>query len=134
MEKVSALLVSAGNESFDRLELALRSEGIETHQARDNAELVVLLEERDSPQMIFTDTTLPDGTWVDVLRLSAPYSVPVIVVSRLVDLELYVDCLQCGVLHFIVPSFVGADLAHVVVRGAVWNQSEGRLRQASAAR
>jgi DNA-binding NtrC family response regulator len=126
-EKITALLASDGGEPFEKLELALNSQGIKTYQARNSAEMLVLLEQSDSPQMIFTDTTLPDGTWMDVLRLAAQHLVPVIVVSRLVDLALYVDCLERGALDFIVPPFVGADLAHIV-RCATWNWSRGRVR------
>ena len=133
LDKVTALLVSEGNETFEKLELALHSQGIEAHRARHSVEMLELLEQPDAPQVIFTDITLPDGTWVDVLRLAARHSVPVIVVSRLVDLELYVDSLERGALDFIVPPFVGADLAHIV-RRAVWNPSDRQMSQASAAR
>lgn len=132
MEKIIGLLVSDGNEAFEKLELALHSQGIEARRARDSAEMLLLLEQPDSPQVIFTDTTLPDGTWVDVLRLAAGHSVPVIVVSRLVDLELYAASLERGAFDFIVPPFVGADLAHLV-RCCARDRSSGRVGQASAA-
>src|SRR5215472_5063232 len=83
----TAILVSDGGEPFEKVELALQSQGIKTYRARSTAELPVLLEQAESPQMIFTDTTFPDGTWADALSLVARHFVPVIVVSRRVDLE-----------------------------------------------
>jgi len=126
---VTAVLVSDGGEPFEKLELALNSQGIKTYRARSSAEVVVLLEHPDSPQMIFTDTTFPRGTWADALSLAARHFVPVIVVSRRMDLELYVDSLERGAFDFIVPPFVSADLAHIV-KCAAWHRSNPRVRQA----
>ena len=131
-EKVTVLLVSDGREPFEKLELALDNQGVKTYRAGSSAEVPVLLEQLDSPQMIFTDTTLSDGTWVDVLGLAARHMVPVIVVSRLVDHELYIQSLERGAFDFVVPPFVSADLAHIV-RCAAWNRSNRRVIQASIA-
>ena len=131
LETITALLVSDGSEPFEKLELVLDSQGIKTYWARDRAEARLQLERRESPQMIFTDTTLPDGTWADVVRVAAPHWVPVILVSRLVDLDLYVQSLDHGAFDFIVPPFVSSDLAHVV-KCAAWNRNNGRACQASA--
>ena len=126
---VTALLVSDGGEPFEKLELVLNGQGIKTYRARSSAEVVVLLEHPDSPQMIFTDTTFPDGTWADALSLATRHFVPAIVVSRRMDLKLYVDSLERGAFDFIVPPFVSADLAHIV-KCAAWNRSNPRVRQA----
>ena len=131
-EKVTVLLVSDGREPFEKLELALDNQGVITYRAERSAEVPVLLEQPDSPQMIFTDTTLSDGTWADVLGLAARHEVPVIVVSRLVDHELYIQSLERGAFDFMVPPFVSADLAHIV-KCAAWNRSTRRVTQASLA-
>jgi len=131
-EKVTVLLVSDGREPFEKLELALDIQGVRTYRAESSAEVPVLLEQPESPQMIFTDTTLSDGTWADVLGLAARHKVPVIVVSRLVDHELYIQSLERGAFDFVVPPFVREDLAHIV-RCAAWNRSARRMTQASLA-
>ena len=131
-EKITALLVSDGREPFEKLELALENLGVKTYRAASRAEVAILLEPPHCPQMIFTDTTLPDGTWADVLALAARHLVPVIVVSRVVDHELYIQCLERGAFDLVVPPFVNTDLAHIV-RCAAWNRSNGRVIQASAA-
>jgi FixJ family two-component response regulator len=63
-----------------------------------------------------TDTTLADGTWVDVLRLAnrSGRAVPIVVVSRLVDIEFYIKTLESGAADFIVPPISSCDLIHVV--------------------
>jgi DNA-binding NtrC family response regulator len=132
LEKITALLVSDGREPFEKLELALGNQGVETCRAESSAEVLALLEQPDSPQMIFTDTTLPDGTWAEVLGSAARHWVPVIVVSRLVDFDLYLQSLERGAFDFIVPPFLSADLAHIV-KCAAWNRSNHRPLHASAA-
>lgn len=113
-ESITALLVSEGAEPFEKLELALVSQGVTTYRARRSKEVQEWLERPGCPQMIFTDITLPDGTWADVLRLAAQHVVPVILVSRFVDSGLYINSLEHGVFDFVVPPFMGADLAHIV--------------------
>ncbi len=86
------------------------------------------------PHLIFTDTALPDGTWADVLSLAADTIEPanVIVVSRIVDIKLYIEAIECGAFDFIVPPFAAADLVHVL-RCAVWNVMHRREALAHAA-
>ena len=131
-EKVTVLLVSDGREPFEKLALVLYNQGVITCRAESSAEVPVLLEQPDPPQLIFTDTTLSDGTWVDVVGLAARHWVPVIVVSRLVDHELYVQSLEHGAFDFVVPPFISADLAHIV-RCAAWYRTNRRASQAAAA-
>jgi DNA-binding NtrC family response regulator len=131
LEKVTALLVSDGREPFEKLEPALDNQGVKTCRAESSADVLPLLEKPDSPQMIFTDTTLSDGTWAEVLDSAAQHWVPVIVVSRLVDIDLYVQSLERGAFDFIVPPFLSADLAHIV-RSATWNRNNRRVLYACA--
>jgi DNA-binding NtrC family response regulator len=131
-DKMTALLVSDGGEPFEKLELTLNNQGIATSTVRTSAEATELLEQPGSLQMIFTDTILPDGTWADVLTFAARRLVPVVVVSRLVDVRLYIETLERGAFDFIVPPFPTTDLAHIVNRAA-WNCRNAQGRQALAA-
>ena len=131
-DRITALLVSDGREPFEKLELALDYQGVRTFRAESSAEVLPLLEQPDSPQMIFTDITLSDGTWADVLGPAARHCVPVIVVSRLVDFDLYVQSLERGAFDFVVPPFLSADLAHIV-RCAAWDRNNRRALHATAA-
>jgi DNA-binding NtrC family response regulator len=70
----------------------------------------------NSPQLVFTGVTLPDGSWREVLVLAGQTGepTPVIVVSRLVDLRLYINALEGGVSDFIVPPFRPPDVAWII--------------------
>ena len=131
-EKLTVLLVSDGREPFEKLELALDNQGVKTYRAERSAEVSAVLAQQDSPQIIFTDTTLSDGTWADVLGLAARHTVPVIVVSRLVDHDLYIQSLELGAFDFVVPPFVSADLAHIV-RCAAWSRNNRQVIQGTLA-
>jgi DNA-binding NtrC family response regulator len=75
-----------------------------------------VLREADPPHLVFTEALLPDGNWVDVIKLAleALKPVKVIVVSRLADIKLYVDTMVGGAFDFIVPPMTSDELAHVL--------------------
>jgi DNA-binding NtrC family response regulator len=77
--------------------------------------------------LVFTDTELPDGTWVDILAEAgrAAQPVNVIVVARVVDTRLYLDTIETGAFDLIAPPFVATDLQHVV-RSALDNVAARR--------
>ena len=66
--------------------------------------------------LIPTATTLAHGTWADVLNLASMHgrAIPVIVVSRVVDIDLYLTTLESSASDFIVPPFSAADLAYLL--------------------
>jgi DNA-binding NtrC family response regulator len=115
-EKVTALLVQDQETCFQALQTILEELGIDTRRTRSCVETLPLLAGADPPILVFTDTQLPDGTWADVLRLAAKTRglVKVIVVSRVVDIALYLDVLDGGGFDFIVPPFYPAEVAHIV--------------------
>ena len=75
-----------------------------------------MLRETDPPHLIFMEGLLPDGTWADVVKLALGVLKPVkvIVVSRLIDVKLYVETMTRGAFDFIVPPLTRDELAHVV--------------------
>ena len=102
-------------EPLDMLDLALQAQSITT--CRANCQEASLELTRAKPvHLVFTDTTLPDGTWGDVLGLAAkaPAPVNVIVVARLVDVRLYLEVIQSGAFDFITPPFPPGDVARVI--------------------
>ena len=136
-DEVVALLVNDRQDLFRTLEQLLRHLGIETRHAHDCSEARTLLGGPWSPRLIFTDTALIDGTWREVLSLAnaTQKAVPVIVVSRFVDIELYLQTLESGVCDFIVPPLSSSDVAHVV-RTAVLkncNDSSHTVRRSAVA-
>ncbi len=111
---LTALLVHEQEEPFRALDEALLNQGILTQHAQTCAEASAALRGPRSPRLVLTDAALADGTWADVLNLASLEAVPVIVVSRLVDIDLYITTLESGASDFIVPPLSPAGLAHVV--------------------
>jgi len=117
MQKTRALLVYADAEPLQSLKLALQGLAVETdcaptcQQARN-----ILKRATEPPDIIFTDTVLPDGTWQELLAMARDIQGPskVIVVSRTEDPWLYLDAMERGAFDFILPPFATADLGHIL--------------------
>ena len=110
------LLVDDREGEFRTLEQTLHSAGIRTQRVHTCSEARAALREPRPSRLILTATALADGTWADVLNLASMHgrAVPVIVVSRFVDVGLYLKTLESGASDFIVPPFSADDLACVV--------------------
>jgi DNA-binding NtrC family response regulator len=115
-QPISALVVSAQGEHSQSLERALNNQSIHPLRAGSCEEARGFLQKAKPPHLLFTDTTLPDGTWADLLSLAreARQPVNVVVVSRVDDVGLYLETMQQGAFDFISAPFPASDLAHVV--------------------
>ena len=124
-EEISALLLHQPTESQRLLKQALEGQSIKVHWLRNFGEALPLLREADPPHLVFTEASLPDGTWTDVVKLAfeALKPVKVIVVSRLIDMKLYVETMAGGAFDFIVPPMTRDELAHILAcaTGSVLN-------------
>lgn len=129
-----ALLVYDAEEPVRAAERILLDHGMVARRVRSCSAAHALLQESILPAVVLTDTSLPDGGWADVLKAAcaARPSPPVIVVSRLVDIRLYLDALESGAYDFVVPPLTQADWAHIIsgallkIRpAALRNRSEG---------
>jgi DNA-binding NtrC family response regulator len=111
-----ALLVDGKEEEFRALEHALHNAGIRTQRVHTCSQARAALRGPGELRLILTATALADGTWADVLDLAKVHgsAIPVIVVSRFVDVSLYIKTLESGASDFIVPPFSAGDLAYVV--------------------
>jgi DNA-binding NtrC family response regulator len=127
-QKISALLLHQPTESQRLLKQALEGRSIKVNWLKNLGEALPLLREADPPHLVFTEASLPDGTWADVIKLAleALKPVKVIVVSRLIDVRLYVETMVGGAFDFIVPPMATNELAHVV---ACAEESVLHLRQ-----
>ena len=108
-------------------------QGVDTLRVRDCGQAASALCFQTPPVLVFTATDLPDGTWEDVLKLSANVRAPVkvVVVSRVVDVSLYLDVLEGGGFDFVVPPFYPTEVAHIVrcaTQGGPVGQDEDSLR------
>lgn len=115
-KKLFALLISDGNECFNDLKALLKSQGVEVWSAK-TCEDVARLIDQTHPELIFTGTTLFDGTWSDIVVMSEMASVPtnVIVVGKYRDRKLPSPAvMNYGAFDFLLPPFESAALARVV--------------------
>jgi DNA-binding NtrC family response regulator len=133
-EEISAVLLHQPTESQRVLKQALEGLSVKVNWLQNCREALPVLREADPPHLIFTEALLPDGTWADVVKLAleALKPVKVIVVSRLIDVGLYVQTMGSGAFDFIVPPVTRDELAHVLA-GAVGSVLDLRRAQATAA-
>jgi DNA-binding NtrC family response regulator len=104
--KFALLIADDQAHSFDSLKPKLKEHSVETFSAR-NCEQARRLLEQTQPDLIITQTALPDGTWLDVLFMAerAPAPLNVIVVGSSENTELYLSVLANGAFDFITPPF-----------------------------
>ncbi|HXH50419.1 MAG TPA: response regulator [Terriglobia bacterium] len=122
-EQINALLVYSEDELFRDLTRALKSLSVRVVHARNCREASVLLKKQGATDMVFAGTNLQDGGWTDILAMaqqSRSY-LPVIVVSRMVDVQLYLDVLGRGAFDFVTPPFLASDLARIL-RSAIYKE------------
>lgn len=119
-EELLVLMVYDEVEPVQGLERILFNQGIRTRQVRTCSEARAALREPGQPALVLTDTSLPDGTWADVIAAASvsPTTVPVIVVSRMVDIKFYCHVMESGAYDFVVPPLAPADLDYII-RGAI---------------
>lgn len=112
----AALVVSQDEETLLALKRSLEKLGIQIHAAQSCRQARTLLEQPNPPELVFSDPTLSDGTWADIVSSAAQASNPVhvIVVSKAVDYKLYIDAMEGGAADFIMPPFMALDVDYVV--------------------
>ena len=125
--QISALLVYDQADPLRMLKVSLQVPGVKLRKARTCAAARRVISGPKPPELVFTDVQLADGDWAEVVRLAQGARAPVnvIVVSRLVDIPLYVQTIEQGAFDFITPPFEPSDLAYVI-RCAASNVLERR--------
>lgn len=119
MEMPLATLITDRPASVNGLRSLLESIGFAVYTAPNLDEAALLFENPHPPHLVFTDTEFTNGTWEDVLSLARKCepAVNVIVISRTVDVSLYIQVLERGAYDFIVPPFELAEVDHVIRNG-----------------
>src|SRR4029077_19042192 len=122
-----ALLVHNEEEPVGGVKDVLLSLGWRTRHSHSCSEARAALQESVPPAIVLTDTSLSDGTWVDVLvaTTAAPSRTPLIVVSRLNDVRLYLDVLEKGAHDFIAPPITAGDLAYIITTATLKGPDHG---------
>ncbi len=136
MASIRSLVVHPNADSFEWLEVLLQKQGIQALHAEGYTQTKAILDQAEPPQIVFTAFVLADGTWEDIVNLVArtPRPAPVIVVSRSLDIQLYVKVMESGAFDFIVPPISSFDLAHIVrcATDSRRNGGQARTREAAA--
>lgn len=123
-EQINALLVHTQDETYRQLEQVLRSLNIRVIHTRNCREASLHLKPQGGGiDLVFAGANLQDGGWAKVLALvqRAKSYLPVIVVSPMVDVGIYLDALGMGAFDFVTPPFLISDLAHIV-RSAIYKE------------
>lgn len=122
-EKIKALAVHDQGESVRPLAKVLDELGIEVQHASGCREVSQHFTLPNPAEVIITTTALRDGRWEDVVHLAqrSERFLPVIVVSRVVDLQLYLEALGQGAFDFIAPAFLASEFSRIV-RSAMYKE------------
>jgi len=91
-ERLFALLVHDQSEAFRSLKLALKDLSVETYSVGTCGEAERLISQC-APQIIFTESSVADGSWVSIVNMAEAADVPlnVIVVGTVPDMRLYLS-------------------------------------------
>jgi DNA-binding NtrC family response regulator len=116
LEAASALLVYAESEPLHTLRVALAGQGFDTWRARSYRHALTFLANFKPVHVIFSAMNLPDGTWLDLAGATRRISVPLIVVAREMDANLWSGVIQQGGAGLIAPPFAASDLIYPVQR------------------
>jgi len=129
--KTTALLIHHRNDRFYTLQLVLEALSIKVVRARSTKEAEEHLCEMPCPQLVLSDTVLPDGNWMDVLDVAAKAAEPVnvIIVSPTADTKLYLDTMDHGAFDFMTDSFTVPQIVHVL-KCAIDNVARRRVSRA----
>lgn len=116
LQQHTSLLVSATGKDDLLLRKVLNEAGMHVRLAESCAEALQVMTSATPPSIVFCDALLPDGSWADILAFGdgAATKIPVIVVSRVVDVNLYINAIEQGAADFVVPPFYRQDLSHVL--------------------
>ena len=138
-DELHPLCVYDSDEPLGHVEQTLLDWGMSTKRVRNCAEAIAALGNLAPPSLVLTDASLPDGTWLDVLRIAGSLptgGVPVIVVSPFVDIHLYLEVLENGGHDFVVPPVTHAEMAHIIgtaiLKGQFHNSGERHRSPANA--
>ena len=92
----------------------------EVCHVRDCQEASVALSQDHLPQLVLTDTKLPDGSWEDILKLAvaASQAVNVLIFSRVGNIGLYIEAMTRGAFDFITPNIPPRTFVQVLKSAA----------------
>jgi DNA-binding NtrC family response regulator len=134
-ERNFALLVHDRPETFEPLKQVLRELGVETYSVSSRAQAEDLIP-KCKPQVVFSDMSVVDGSWVSILNAAEASDAPlsVIVVAPHPDTKLYLSVMQRGAFDFIAPPFEREPIKFIYRSAALdtYRRREESARAATA--
>lgn len=123
-----ALLVHDENQPFDSLRKILREISVETYSVDSCKEARDLILQW-KPDIVFTASSMADGTWETILKTVERIDLPlgVIVVGEVPDVQLYRTAREHGAFDFITPPFEPEALKLVVQAATRQNHTRGEV-------
>jgi DNA-binding NtrC family response regulator len=118
--EITVLFVHEQGQHLARYEECLRLRNVQVAHVRNCQEASQALQQDPSPLLIFTDTRLSDGTFKDILELAAKGEkfVNVLVASKLGNITLYMEAMECGAFDFLTPNLELSRFPSIVVSAA----------------
>jgi DNA-binding NtrC family response regulator len=115
MHNAFALVVHERAEPCESLKPLLRRFGVDTFSVRGCEDARRLLEQTH-PQLIFTDTQLPDGSWMDLINVVEKAAIPicVVLVGSANNPELVQAAFHNGAFSFISPPFEDESVLRII--------------------
>lgn len=103
------------NEPCQALKAVLRRLGVDAFSVHCCEDIFRLLEQTH-PHLIFTDTQLSDGTWIDVVNLADDTAIPVcvIVVGSSRDPRMFQASVHHGAFGFVSPPFDDESVSRLI--------------------
>jgi DNA-binding NtrC family response regulator len=112
---ITALLVGKQDGCLPKLKRCLEELGMKTAYVERPNQVRNRLQKPDAPEVVFAHTEPADETWSEVVAAARQSGKqPVILASRVVDDQKYLDALEHGAFDFVVPPFRPRELRHVV--------------------
>lgn len=130
-----ALMVHGRPEPCQALKTVLRRLGVDTYSVSGCADAQLLLEQTH-PHLIFSDTQLPDGTWIDLINMVEDTAVPtcVIMVGPSKDPKMLQTTTHYGAFSFIAPPFDAERLSELLTQAmAIVRAGRERLFRSAVA-
>ena len=132
----TVLFVHDGREHIAALEDSLRLQRVGFTRVRNCQEAHEALEAGPVPLVVFTDTKLPDGTFEDILVLTAKarQAVNVLVASEVGNIRLYEEAMEQGAFDFLTPNIESRQFRSVFASASSEAQERRARRRQSYVR
>jgi DNA-binding NtrC family response regulator len=125
-QHICALLIHDRKELFEPLRRTLADLAVETYSVATCQQAKHLISHW-KPQIIFTEKSVADGSWMNVVNMAETADPPltVIVVGTIPDTQLYLSTMERGAFDFVAPPFEHEPLKFVL-RSAALNATRHR--------